>query len=140
MGQLWEKLAQTSIGRDYCALYELYSYTTTRISVGISGSLTKEISTEKGVKQGCILVPLLFNLHISDITKLTGLELVALTIGHQKVSVLLYVNDTLLISLTRIGLKRFLHILDEYCKEKKLIINYTKPKRLFFLKRLKREC
>lgn len=61
--------------------------------------------TGKGVKQGCMLAPVLFNLHINNIVpRLTGSEFVPPMIGQQKNSILLYVDDMALFYLSRIGL------------------------------------
>lgn len=68
---------------------------------------------------------------------LSGLEFIVATLDKQKISVLPYTDDMVLISLTRTGLKRLLYHLGEYCKEEKLTVNYTKTKAVLFQKRPK---
>lgn len=64
------------------------------------------------------MAPLLFNLYINDITEsLSGPQFTPPTLGQEKVSILLHVDDMVLISLAEIGLRRLLHQLGPYCNK-----------------------
>ena len=138
--RLWQKLADLNIDKRLLFLLrELHLDTHAQIRVGISGSLTNKIPTCKGVKQGCVLAPLLFNLYINNIVeRLFGPRFVSPTLGDQKRSILLYADDMALISLTKIGMQRLLQQLGAYCKDEALNINYDKTKVMVFRKRAKK--
>ena len=66
--------------------------------VRCKGETTKEIEIRKGVRQGCVLSPVLFNLCSETsfkeaLTKQDGVE-----IGDQHISNVCYADDTVLIS------------------------------------------
>ena len=139
-GRLWQKLLNLGVEtRLVYLIRQLHLNITIRVKVGSSGSLTNEIPVQKGVKQGCVLAPLLFNLYINDLaTKLEGSEFTPPSVGQTKVSILLYADDMVLTSLTRVGLKRLLDKLGLCCKEDGLNINYEKTKVMVFRKRPKK--
>ena len=138
--RLWLKLLKHNVDKRLVYLIrQLHLKTSVKVKLGPSGSLTSEIPVKKGVKQGCTLAPLLFNLFINDVVqKLEGPEYTPPSIGLTKVSILLYADDMILISRTRIGLKRLLNNLGIYCKGEGLIINYSKTKVMVFRRKPKK--
>lgn len=103
--------------------------------MGLSGPLTKEIPVTWGV----IWVPFgpidfYFVLNYVFLS-LSGPEFYPLSLGSWKVSLLLYADDMVLVSLTYIGLRRMFHKLVTFCKVEAFIINFTKTKVEFFRKR-----
>lgn len=89
----------------------------------------------KGLKQGCPLSPLLFNLYTSHIEEMFKKNNVGgvLVVRH-KIHLLSYADDLVLISENAKDLQCMLYKLTEYCNEKKLIINTKKTKILMFSK------
>lgn len=60
---LWNKLARTSIDKTLLWLiFKLSKNPTAQIHCSLNGQLTSVVHLLKGVKQGCLLAPLLFNL------------------------------------------------------------------------------
>uniref|UniRef100_A0A670J8Y1 Reverse transcriptase domain-containing protein n=1 Tax=Podarcis muralis TaxID=64176 RepID=A0A670J8Y1_PODMU len=135
--RLWEKLGATNIDKRLLRLIRgLYENTRVRVRCDRSGHLTKEIQTHYGVKQGCVLAPMLFNFYINSLAvnmakenahppKLAGMPL----------PVLLYADDAVLLSFSCVGLRKLLRSLADYCQAEQLSINYSKSKIMVFSKK-----
>merc|ERR1712240_187423 len=87
-----------------------------------------------GVRQGCILSPLLFNLFISDLAKKFDTMEEKVQLGSISVNSLFWADDLVLFSETKAGLDRLLNTLEEYCRENELMINTKKTKCMIFNK------
>ena len=71
--QIYKALTSIGFPEDFCGLIKnLYNNNTTSFSV--KGQLSKEIHIEKGVRQGCPLSPLLFNICLDPLLKLIRKE------------------------------------------------------------------
>lgn len=93
------------------------------------GHLTKMISTDKELKQGCISAQLLFNIYINDMAQfLYNSDFHPPWLADRHISLLLYADDAVLLSRTPDGLKRTLGALSQYCAQNILEINYSKTK------------
>lgn len=104
-------------------------YTMNKSIVKINGSLSSEFSVARGVRQGDILSPLLFNIFINDIIKEFHVNLCeAPSILQQKVGCLLYADDLVIMSTSKDGLQHGLDRLTNYCRRWKLEVNLSKSK------------
>ena len=125
---LWKKLTKLGISEDgkfLKMLKAIYAKVTAQIITPFG--LTPKITLFKGLRQGCILSPLLFILFINDIkdylSQTNGHEMF---IGNFSISHLLFADDLVIFSQSIIGLQRYLDTLDQYCKTFKLNINLSK--------------
>ena len=125
---LWLKLAKIGISENSTflkMLKSIYSSVTAQIITPLG--LTPKINLRRGLRQGCILSPLLFILFINDIqdhfSKVNGHEMF---INNISITHLLFADDLVIFSQSVIGLQRFLNTIEQYCKVFKLNINLSK--------------
>ena len=92
---------------------------------------------DKGVRKGCILSPLLFNLYLNELPYIlnnNAIDPISLPDGSH-FNCLLYPNDLLLISSSAEGLQQSLNRLSKYCQDWLLNINPTKKRVIIFQKK-----
>ena len=90
--------------------------------------------TNKGVRQGCVLSPLLFNIFLSDIQEKFDNCGDNILLGAEEISCLIWADDILILSETEAGLQRKLNNLSAYCNINKLEVNTDKTKVMTFNK------
>jgi hypothetical protein len=127
---LWQKLRHLGIhGRVLASLVALYSGATARVRT--SGGFTKPFQQDMGVRQGCVLAPLLFVLFIRDLSfELDTCPRVKL--GNVTLNHLLYADDLVLVAESEAHLQMLLNTLEQYAKSNRLIINQSKSKVMSF--------
>ena len=97
---------------------------------------------DKGVRQGCILSPLLFNLYLNELPFIlnnNAKDSILLPDGSD-LNCLLYADDLLLISNSAEGLQQSLDRLSKYCQDWILKINPTKTKVIVFQKKSRKSA
>lgn len=104
-------------------------YETTVAVVKIDGTLSKKCSIRKGVRQGCILSPLLYNIYSELIMRhtLEGWK-GGVKIGGRRFSNMRFADDTLLIANTSNELLELVGRLEEASHEYGLKVNVNKTK------------
>jgi hypothetical protein len=132
---LFLKLQRLGIsGPFYDVIKNMYQKVTATVK-GPNGELSNTFAIKRGVKQGDILSPLLFNLFINDVIPLfeendsTPLKLIEQTVG-----CLLYADDLVILSSSPEGLQKSLNKLHSYCSKWKLEVNLKKSKVMCFTK------
>ena len=109
----------------------MYVNTTTRIK--FTNGLSTAFTSERGVKQGDVLSPTLFNIFIDDVVKdLINGNCDPVRIGGLSVNCLLYADDIVLLSESKTGLQTSLNCLGTYCSNWKLQVNVQKSKVIVF--------
>lgn len=107
-------------------------YTKTSQALKINGELSRIFRTYRGVPQGCILSPSLFNLFINDLPDIFDSNCDPVLLNHSKINCLLYADDLILFSDSSIGLQNCLDRLSEYTKQWDLKVNLKKTKIMVF--------
>ena len=111
-------------------------YNKTRLSIRLPRGITSYFPSSIGLKQGCNLSPILFNLFINDIHEIFDETFCQPPcIMELKLSHLLYADDLILMSETRSGLQNCLSRLQAYCDKCKLSVNIKKTKTMIVTKR-----
>ena len=101
----------------------------------INGKRTEFFNYTKGVRQGCPLSPLLFNIFINGIVKcLSKINPCPLKL-YKKLSCLLYADDLVIFSSSREGLQKSLDAAVDFISKCNLNINYDKTKCITLNKR-----
>ena len=115
-------------------------YEKTSQTLKLNGGISKLFRTYKGVRQGCILSPKLFNLFINDIPNIFDNSCCPVTI-HDKVNIncLMYADDLVLLSETASGLQSCLYKLHQYTEKWGLKLNLKKTKIMIFQNQGKRK-
>lgn len=104
-----------------------YSHATSMIrdSHGVSDFFR----VSSGVRQGCVLSPLLFSLFVNDLpTVLEG----GVRIGNERIKILMYADDMVLIADNPVALQWNINLLDGYCSRWNLSLNLGKSKIMVF--------
>ena len=97
----------------------------------LNGKCRPPFDINIGVRQGCILSPLLFNIFLSDLAKsLHKIEFPA--VGN--INSLFWADDLVMFSDSDAGLQVMLKTLEIYCKENELTVNTKKTKCMVFNK------
>ena len=121
-------------GKLYDLIKSLYSRSTCAIKLGTNK--TDTFSFSRGVRQGCILSPLLFNLFVNELPlsfNQNGTDPFILPNG-SKLNSLLYADDLVILSKSKQGLDKCLKILECFNTKWLLDINYKKTKIIVFQK------
>ena len=100
--------------------------------VKINNNISEPFRCYKGVKQGCMLSPTLFNIYLSDLPNTLNKDKDAPELNQRPVSCLLYADDLVIISKTHKGLQNNINRLVDYCKKNSLNINESKTKIMIF--------
>ena len=107
-------------------------YDKTRQCLKINEKKTREFKTYRGVRQGCILSPKLFNIFINDIPTIFDTNCNPISLGPEMLSCLMYADDLIMLSESEEGLQNCLNKLNDYTNKWQLDINIKKTKVVIF--------
>ena len=131
---LLEKLKKHGInGNIFDIIQTIYLEDTVSIKIGTQHS--PPFKTNKGVRQGCVLSPLLFNIFLADLSPILDRSDGNVKIdAENKISCLLWADDILILSESEAGLQTKLNALEKYCDTNKLYVNTKKTQCMIFNK------
>lgn len=100
--------------------------------------MTKIFKTTKGVRQGYVLSPLLFNLYIADMDKyMKRRGIGGIMIDNERLWSLAYADDMVLIAKNREALLDMMSVLKRFLRDRGFILNVEKTKVLVFNRKRK---
>ena len=92
----------------------------------LNGKLTEWFDVSCGLKQGCSLSSILFNLYFNDlIIKINSLD-IGIEINGEKVCILAYADDVVLLAENENELQVLMNELNIWCEQNKLEVNVSK--------------
>ena len=105
-------------GKFFNILKTIYSEDKACLKVG--NNCTESFKTNKGVRQGCVLSPLLFNIFLADLSaRLDTCEGNVKVSESKEISCLIWADDILILSESEHGLQSKLNNLQQYCENNK---------------------
>ena len=132
--KLLNKLLQCDIKGDFFnTIKNIYSNDKACIKIN-KEEVTDTFDTNQGVKQGCVLSPLLFNIYMSDLAMKLDSDINETNPFSDHPSCILWADDIILLSENEDGLRKMIKSMENYCKEKELILNTDKTKCMIFNK------
>ena len=106
-------------------------YSNTKSAVWTGSELSDYFETYTGVKQGCLLSPLLFTLYLNDLHEYLG---GGLMVDGINIRLLLYVDDIVLLTDDIVVMQEMVNNLERYCELWNMEVNMRKSEMRVFRK------
>lgn len=130
--RLLEKISRIGIGGKFLSILSTM-YSNDKSAVKVGDNVSQYFTCYKGVKQGCMLSPTLFNIYLHELPRaLENPEAELTEINSIPVRGLLYADDLVLIAQTQKGLQHQLNQLNNFAINSKLTVNLDKTKIMIF--------
>ena len=124
---IWKKLRKIRVDNTTIKLLKNL-YENTRKKILLENGYTDWIEYNKGVKQGCTLSPILFNIYLKELADLLQNSRKGYKIANIMISALFFADDMVIITKTKQEMIEQLHMINSYMKKWKLEINFDKTK------------
>ena len=131
---LWNRMLEMGIkGKLFSAIRSLYN--SVRSCVRINGLKTGWFDVNIGLRQGCALTPSFFKLFINDFAVSVKALGEGIDVGNEKVCILMYADDIVLLADNEIDLQLMLDNLSSFCLANRMLINPSKSQKVHFRQR-----
>ena len=129
--KLWWRLNKIGLpAKLQDALQSLYC--SVECCVRINGELTDWFPVNVGVKQGCTLSPLLFNLYLNNLVAQMNATGLGIDVDGEKVPILLYADDVALLGESEEELQQMIDVMFSWCSMWDMTVNIEKTKVVHF--------
>ena len=124
-GKLWKCLESMGVSEKFLSfLQSLYAGTSCRVRVGDRQSEVLNINV--GLRQGCVLSPVLFSLYINSLVDQLKSTNCGIECAGEIIPGLLFADDTVLLAPDESGIKKSLDVLVKWCRDWGVKINVSK--------------
>ena len=130
-GKLWTRLQNIGVSSKMLVAVKSL-YTSVSSCVRVNNFYTNWFEVNSGLRQGCSLSPLLFNLFINDLALRIKSLGRGVSIDDENVSILMYADDIVLIAENEEDLQHMLNELNNWCDINSMTINLTKSNIVHF--------
>jgi len=135
---LWVKMYEMGVdGKVWRILQEMYKKVRRKVKIG--EGTTDEFEVEVGVAQGSVLSPFLYSCFINGLIKRMKERGIGIEIAGEKIAILLYADDIVLMMENNKQMEEALKILDEYASEWQFQYNPKKSKIVVYGTKQQRE-
>ena len=138
---MWSKLWCTGLTRKYIMVLQSL-YNDVQCCVQINRTKSEWFKVNCGLKQGCLLSPLLFNLYLNDLIKELKGQNMGITMDIDKLSIIAYADDIALLASSADELQELLNALEIWCSNNQMTVNASKSQVMHFrrLSKMKTQC
>ena len=112
---------------------------TMELTFSIMSSM-KEITIKRGVRQGCILSPCLFNIYTEYLIREALEDGEGININGQHITNIIYADDTIILAESEQQLQHMIEKLDVTCEQYGMAMNAKKTKTMIVEKTLEKQC
>ena len=133
--KLWSCLKSFGLGGKFSRLLQTL-YSDHKCKAETIGGWTDWVHSKIGVKQGCVLSPLLFNLYLTKVEKALLQSNLGILVGNTKIPALFFADDMVLMAESEEDLNILLTILIDTLLSISLFINFDKSELLIIGKNL----
>ncbi len=122
---LWQKLSAMGLSEKMVSALQVL-YSEVECCVKINGFNSDWFSVNTGLKQGCLVSPVLFNLYINDLVDVINRTNKGVEIGDRTVSIMLYADDICLLSENEEDMQHMINELEKWCQKWDMKVNTDK--------------
>lgn len=132
--KLWEILEEKEVSNGL--IWRLKKiYEDTKATIRTKKGLSRGFRIDKGVRQGCVLSPILFNLYIADLdSALEKRGIGGVALGTDRIWSLAYADDIILLAKNKEAMEDMMQTLKRFLKERDMILSAEKTKIMVFNK------
>ena len=125
---LWKRLWDAGVrGKMWRVLRAMYKET--KSCVMVDGKQTDWFETKMGVRQGCVLSPILYSIFINGFAKaLKESGVGGVEVDEERLHLLLFADDIVMFAEDAGKLQEMLDVMEEYCRKWRFEINVGKSK------------
>ena len=124
---LWKRLWEEGVrGKMWRVVKGMYETVQSQVLVGEEG--TEWFEVETGVRQGCVMSPILFSFFINGLAREIKEKGKGIKVGERKVCLLMYADDIVLLAETAEDLQNMLDVVTEYARKWRFKLNTKKGK------------